>query len=82
MSKQAGKEASKQVSRQAPKQPSKVTAAPIPAPAAVQTPDIATVLKPLAIFNLQQSKRRRPSRRAIGVGGVITRALTAAGLMK
>ena len=81
-SKQVSKEASKETSRQAPKQASKDDATALPA-AAVQMPDIATVLQPLAIFHLQQSKPpSQPSRRAIDVSAVITRALTAAGLMK
>jgi poly(hydroxyalkanoate) depolymerase family esterase len=82
-SKQVSNEVSKETSRQAPKQASKDAPTPIPAAAVVQMPDIATVLQPLAIFHLHQSKPpRQPSRRAIDVGAVITRALTAAGLMK
>jgi poly(hydroxyalkanoate) depolymerase family esterase len=82
-SKRAAKETSKETSKEISKQASKDAKTPIPAAAAVQMPDIATVLQPLAIFNLQQSKPpRQPSRRAIDVGAVITRALTAAGLMK
>jgi poly(hydroxyalkanoate) depolymerase family esterase len=85
-SRETSKETSKETSRQAPKQAqaSKDAKTPIPAAAVGQMPDIATVLQPLAIFNLQQSKppRRPSSRRTIDVGAVITRALTAAGLMK
>jgi hypothetical protein len=49
-----------------------------PAPAA----DIATVLRPLATLNRPPAPPRRPKNRNIDVGAVITRALTAAGLMK
>jgi pimeloyl-ACP methyl ester carboxylesterase len=44
-------------------------------------PDIAAVLQPLAALNRRPEPPRRP-RRAIDVGAVIARALTAAGLMK
>jgi poly(hydroxyalkanoate) depolymerase family esterase len=74
---------SKQTSKQPPRLASKETMAPLPVAAAAEVPDLAAALQPLAIFNLQQSKPpRQPSRRAIDVGAVITRALTAAGLMK
>jgi hypothetical protein len=45
-------------------------------------PDLAAVLWPLATFNRRPEPPRPPPRRGIDVGGVITRALTAAGLMK
>ena len=64
-----------------PKESSKVTgetATPIPA----RTPDIGTVLRPLATLHRQPEPSRQTPRRAIDVGAVITRALTAAGLMK
>ena len=48
----------------------------------VQTPDIAAVLWPRATLNRHSGPPPRPRRRGIDVGGVITRALTAAGLMK
>ena len=52
-----------------------------PVPAMV--PDLAKVLWPLATLNRPSEPPRQPSRRrAIDVGAVITRALTAAGLMK
>jgi poly(hydroxyalkanoate) depolymerase family esterase len=83
VSKEISKETSKQTSRQAPKQASKDAPTPIPVGAAAPTVDIETVLRPLAIFNRPpMPPRRPPSRRAIDVGAVITRALTAAGLMK
>jgi hypothetical protein len=49
-------------------------------------PDIAQILWPLATLEPrpkpQPKKTKRPEGRAIDVGAVITRALTAAGLMK
>jgi poly(hydroxyalkanoate) depolymerase family esterase len=67
----------------------KQTAKPVPqpAPAAARTADIAAVLQPLATLPLATLHRApeassQPRRRAIDVGAVITRALTAAGLMK
>jgi poly(hydroxyalkanoate) depolymerase family esterase len=64
----------------------KHTAKPVPQPAA-RTADIAAVLQPLATLPLATLHRApeassQPRRRAIDVGAVITRALTAAGLMK
>jgi poly(hydroxyalkanoate) depolymerase family esterase len=62
------------------KQPA--TTIPLTASVAPRKPDIAAVLQPLA--TLARPAKQRPSspRRAIDVGAVITRALTAAGLMK
>jgi poly(hydroxyalkanoate) depolymerase family esterase len=54
---------------------------PMP-PAPVRTPDIATVLSPLTTLKRHPEPPRPPRRHAIDVGSVITRALTAAGLMK
>ena len=76
----------KQAANPRPNQVSKQAAKPLPAASAVWTPDIATVLWPLATLNRQPENRqaeppRQPPRR-IDVGAVITRALTAAGLMK
>jgi poly(hydroxyalkanoate) depolymerase family esterase len=63
----------------APKQ----TAKKIPATSPVfATPDIATVLWPLASLNRHSEPPPQSRRRGMDVGGVITRALTAAGLMK
>lgn len=45
-------------------------------------PDLANVLWPLTTLNRRPEPPPRPRRRAIDIGGVITRALTAAGLMK
>jgi poly(hydroxyalkanoate) depolymerase family esterase len=56
---------------------------PLPAPASPPKPDVATVLQPLATLHRPAETPRQPRRRrAIDVGAVITRALTAAGLMK
>jgi len=76
----------KQPAKSFPNQVSKQATKPLPAPAAVRTPDIAAVLWPLATLNRQPENRqaeppRQPPRR-LDVGAVITRALTAAGLMK
>ena len=72
------------------------TVAPQP-PAPLRTPDVAAVLQPLSTLpraakpkptlkpkpNLKsEPQSKEPRRRAIDVGAVITRALTAAGLMK
>jgi poly(hydroxyalkanoate) depolymerase family esterase len=51
---------------------------PVAAPAPAQVPDLAAVLWPRTTLR----RRPAPPRRAIDVGSVITRALTAAGLMK
>ena len=71
----------KEVAKEPAKQVAKQTTKPIPLVAAssAPTPDIAAVLWPQAGFNREPS---RPFRGGIDVGGVITRALTAAGLMK
>jgi poly(hydroxyalkanoate) depolymerase family esterase len=55
---------------------------PQPTPAAARTADIAAVLQPLAKLHRAPETPPQPRRRAIDVGAVITRALTAAGLMK
>jgi poly(hydroxyalkanoate) depolymerase family esterase len=70
----------REASKQAANQASKETAKPTPVPA--WTPDVATMLRPLATLNRQPEPPHQPPRRAIDVGAVITRALTAAGLMK
>jgi poly(hydroxyalkanoate) depolymerase family esterase len=77
------KQAPKEISKEVPKH-AKEAAKPIPAPAAVPvwTPDVAAVRRPRATSNRQPEPPHQPPRRAIDVGAVITRALTAAGLMK
>ena len=57
-------------------------AAPVPAPAPVSVPDLAQVLWPLTTVNRPTEPPQEPRRRGVDVGAVITRALTAAGLMK
>jgi poly(hydroxyalkanoate) depolymerase family esterase len=78
--KEASKVASKEVSKQPSKQAAKIMPAAAPAP--VLVPDIATVLWPLTTVNRRPERAAPPRRRGIDVGAVITRALTAAGLMK
>jgi poly(hydroxyalkanoate) depolymerase family esterase len=55
---------------------------PLPAPASPAKPDVATVPRPLATLQRSAEAPGQPRRRSIDVGAVITRALTAAGLMK
>jgi poly(hydroxyalkanoate) depolymerase family esterase len=55
---------------------------PLPAPLSPGKPDVATVLRPLATLKPPPETPGQPRRRSIDVGAVITRALTAAGLMK
>jgi poly(hydroxyalkanoate) depolymerase family esterase len=55
---------------------------PLPAPASPAKPDVATVPRPLATLQRSAEAPVQPRRRSIDVGAVITRALTAAGLMK
>jgi poly(hydroxyalkanoate) depolymerase family esterase len=62
------------------KEVSKEVSLATPAPA--RTRDIAKVLLPLATLNRRAEPAREPRRRGIDVSDVITRALTAAGLMK
>jgi poly(hydroxyalkanoate) depolymerase family esterase len=61
----------------------------VPQPAApLRTPEVAAVLQPISTLHRQAKPKSQPQsqpqprRRAIDVGAVITRALTAAGLMK
>jgi poly(hydroxyalkanoate) depolymerase family esterase len=55
---------------------------PMIPPAPLPMPDLSKVLWPLGTVDRPPEPPRQPRRRAIDVGGVITRALTAAGLMK
>jgi poly(hydroxyalkanoate) depolymerase family esterase len=55
---------------------------PVVSPLSVPAPDLNKVLWPLTTLNHRPEPPRKPQRRAIDVGSVITRALTAAGLMK
>jgi len=61
---------------------SKQTAKILPVVASVPAPDLAKVLWPRTTLNRGPEPSRQPRRRGIDVGDVITRALTAAGLMK
>jgi len=63
---------------EAPKQ----AANSIPAISFAPVPDLSQVLWPLTTLNARPEPPREARRRAIDVGAVITRALTAAGLMK
>jgi poly(hydroxyalkanoate) depolymerase family esterase len=78
--KESKKESAKVPSTEASKKPMKTI--PVTSPVSVGTPDIAAVLWPLASLNRHSEPPRQARRRGIDVGGVITRALTAAGLMK
>jgi poly(hydroxyalkanoate) depolymerase family esterase len=55
---------------------------PVASPATVPMPDLSKVLWPLTTVHRRPAPAGQPARRAIDVSGVITRALTAAGLMK
>jgi poly(hydroxyalkanoate) depolymerase family esterase len=70
----AASKASKELAKMIP------VLAPAPAPASV--PDLAAVLWPRTTLNRRTEPRHQPRRGGIDVGAVITRALTAAGLMK
>jgi hypothetical protein len=76
---QVAKSATSVAKKVAKKIPVVAPPAPVPAPAPVSVPDLAQVLWPLTTLNRPAEP---PRRRGIDVGGVITRALTAAGLMK
>jgi poly(hydroxyalkanoate) depolymerase family esterase len=72
------KEVAKLASSRAAKQAEKV----VPVASPVAAPDLSAVLWPRAVPPRRPEPSRPPLRRAIDVGAVITRALTAAGLMK
>jgi poly(hydroxyalkanoate) depolymerase family esterase len=79
-------ETAKGTAEQAAKQA--VKPAPVVASTPAKVPDLTAVLWPLTTLNRRPESSRRPEppraprRRGIDVGAVITRALTAAGLMK
>jgi poly(hydroxyalkanoate) depolymerase family esterase len=73
-------DASKKVAAAAPKEAAKPIPAAAPPPA--WAPDLNAVLWPLKTLDHAPKPPREPQRRAIDVSAVITRALTAAGLMK
>jgi poly(hydroxyalkanoate) depolymerase family esterase len=83
-SKETAKQVSKETSGERSREALKEAAGPIPGPSAApaRMADIATVLRPPPTLNRQPEPPRRPRNRSIDVGAVITRALTAAGLMK
>jgi poly(hydroxyalkanoate) depolymerase family esterase len=68
--------ASRETAKQAPR------TIPVAAAVSAPTPDLAAVLWPRATATRRPEPPPRQPRRAIDVGAVITRALTAAGLMK
>jgi poly(hydroxyalkanoate) depolymerase family esterase len=70
----------KEASSSAPKEAAKTSARAAAAPA--RAPDMTAMLWPLAVPTRHPKPSREPRGRAIDVGAVITRALTAAGLMK
>ena len=72
----AASEAPKQAAKNVPVIP------PVAMPDATTMPDLSKVLWPLTTLSSHPEPAREPRRRAIDVGAVITRALTAAGLMK
>ncbi len=80
----AAKASNKAVSAEAPTEAAPAMVAPTPA----QVPDLTAVLWPLTTLNRgfepgrRPEPRQEPRRRGIDVSAVITRALTAAGLMK
>jgi hypothetical protein len=74
------REAAKPASSVASKQAAKTI--PVAEPVFAPTPDLAKVLWPRPTVSRRPEPRREPRRRGIDVGAVITRALTAAGLMK
>jgi poly(hydroxyalkanoate) depolymerase family esterase len=73
-------EAVNQDSKPAPKP--KAPVIPSAATASLQSPDLAATLWPRTTLIRPATAPRTPKRNSIDVGGVITRALTAAGLMK
>ncbi|QWG18263.1 PHB depolymerase family esterase [Bradyrhizobium sediminis] len=75
-SKEAAKAAAQETAKQAAK------AAPAASPAPERAPDLTKVLWPLTTLKRASEPPPQPRRRGIDVGGVITRALTAAGLIK
>jgi hypothetical protein len=78
--KQAATETAKPAA--AAKQAMKVIPVVSPPSPPVAMPDLSKVLWPLTTLNRRPEPPREPRRRAIDVGAIITRALTAAGLMK
>jgi poly(hydroxyalkanoate) depolymerase family esterase len=89
IAKEAAKQSATRAAKDAAAPAARQPAATIPqvAPVSVPMPDLSKVLWPLTTLKQRpepqpQPKPRKTGRRAIDVGAVITRALTAAGLMK
>jgi hypothetical protein len=78
------KEVTKEVAKVTSTRDSKEAARMIPevAPVSAGAPDLNAVLWPLTTLRPHPKPPTQPKRGAIDVSGVITRALTAAGLMK
>jgi poly(hydroxyalkanoate) depolymerase family esterase len=74
------REAAKATPKTASKEAAKII--PMVSTAPVPMPDLTKVLWPLTTLNRPSAPPRKPRRRGIDVGAAITRALTAAGLMK
>lgn len=79
-SKQAAKQASRETAKETTKETTKEAAKTASAPAGGR--DLATAFVPLATRNRRPEPATPPKRPGIDVSAVITRALTAAGLMK
>jgi poly(hydroxyalkanoate) depolymerase family esterase len=79
-SREAAKEAAKAASTAVSKEAGRII--PMVSQAPVPMPDLTEVLWPLTTLKRPSEPPRKPRRGAIDVGAVITRALTAAGLMK
>ena len=79
---QAAKPAATVAAKETIKEAAKKIPVASPTPAAAPVPDLTKVLWPLTTLHLRPEPPQKPQRRAIDVGSVITRALTAAGLMK
>jgi poly(hydroxyalkanoate) depolymerase family esterase len=84
IAKEAAKPASKEIVKQVAKEPAKepAKAIPLPAPASTRSPDLSATLWPRPTPVRQTHRSTTLKRHAIDVSDVITRALTAAGLMK
>jgi hypothetical protein len=81
--KPSGEQVAKPPAAAAKKVAKKIPVVAAPAPSPVSVPDLAQVLWPLTTLHRPaEPPPQKPERRGIDVGGVITRALTAAGLMK
>lgn len=81
-SKEAAKEIAKETAKQKATGKDSAKTRPAASPAPERAPDLTKVLWPLTTLNRPSAPPPQPRRRGIDVGAVITRALTAAGLMK